>query len=249
LLIVVLAVAAGPYIYFDSVAADLQDYTAEYDKLEDAGSEDPLDWLQLAGNARAAQELGIASKALDKAANYGLGPIRVGMETARNLVASDDPGGATTELSKLFAAGFASVGVLTSDPLINSLAGRSDYDELIEKMLVQAYPCAHQAGFQDFDFWIGEWDVHLVNGTTAGSNVIRSAERGFVLTEHWTSATGGTGMSVNYFDQSSDEWVQIWNAEGGSQIIIRGGLTDDGMAMQGYINYAGNGTSAPFRAL
>lgn len=92
-------------------------------------------------------------------------------------------------------------------------------------------------------------DVHLANGTTAESKIIKSAERGCVLTEHWTSATGGTGMSINYFDQSSDEWVQIWNAEGGSQIIIRGGLTDDGMAMQGCINYVGNGTSALFRAL
>ena len=142
LLIVVLAVAAGPYIYFDSVAADLQDYTAEYEKLDNAGSENPQDWLQLAGNARAAQKLGVAGKALDKAAHYGLGPIRLGMEKARILVVSDDPGGATSQLSKLFAAGFASVGVLTSDPLINSLAGRSDYDELIANMSVQAYPCA-----------------------------------------------------------------------------------------------------------
>ena len=56
-------------------------------------------------------------------------------------------------------------------------------------------------------------------------------------------------MSVNYLDKATNEWVQIWNAEGGSQIIIRGGMTDDGMAMEGYINYVANGTSAPFRAL
>ena len=133
--------------------------------------------------------------------------------------------------------------------LINTLEGRKDYDELVRTMSVQAYPCAHQQGFQDFDFWIGEWDVHLANGTLAGSNIIMPVERGCALTEHWTSANGGTGMSINYLDQASHEWVQVWNAEGGSQIIIRGGLTDDGMAMAGYINYVGNGTTAPFRGL
>ena len=247
--ILVLAVAAGPYIYFDSVAADLQDFAAEYANLENAGSENAQDWFQLARNARTAEELEVASKSLDKAAGYGLSPIQLGMEKARILVASNDPAGATTELQNLFAAGFTAVGVLTNDPLINAMAGRKEYDELVETMSVQAYPCAHQEGFQDFDFWIGEWDVHLANGTPAGSNIIEPIERGCALTEHWTSADGGTGMSINYLDKASDEWVQIWNAEGGSQIVIRGGLTDDGMAMEGYINYVGNGTTAPFRAL
>ena len=249
IVIVLLAVAAGPYIYFESVAADMQDFAAAYADLEDSGSEDAQGWLQLARNARNAQQLEVARDSLDKAAGYGLSPIRLGMEKARILIAGDDPDGATTELQKLFDAGFTAVGVLTNDPLIHSLAGSKDYDELVRTMSVQAYPCAHQAGFQDFNFWVGEWDVHLANGTPAGSNIIEPIERGCALTEHWTSASGGTGMSVNYLDKANDEWVQIWNAEGGSQIIIRGGLTGDGMAMQGYINYVGNGTTAPFRAL
>ena len=244
-----LAVAAGPYIYFESVAADLPDYSVEFSTLQESGSEDAQDWLLLAGNARKAQQLDVARQALDKAGQHGLGAVRLGLETARILVAADDPGGATIELQNIFSAGFTSVGVLTSDPVINSLAGRNDYDELVEQMSVQAYPCAHLEGFQDFDFWIGEWDVHLRNGTPAGSNVIEPIERGCALTERWTSITGGTGMSVNYLDKATDEWVQIWNSEAGGQIIVRGGLTDNGMAMEGYINYIGSGTTAPFRAL
>jgi len=249
IVIVVLAVAAGPYIYFDSIAADIQDFSAEFARLENSGNKDAQDWLQLAGNARIATELEIASKSLEKAAGYGLSPVRLGMEKARILIAGNDPDGATAELQELFAAGFTAVGVLTNDPLINTLAGRNDYDALVETMSVQAFPCAHQAGFQDFDFWVGEWDVHLANGTPAGTNIIETIERGCALSEYWTSASGGTGMSINYLDKANDEWVQIWNAEGGTQIIIRGGLTDDGMAMEGYINYVGNGTTAPFRAL
>ncbi len=247
--IVVLAVAAGPFIYFNSVVAESSVVTAEFSRLEKSANENAQDWLRLAGDARDADLLEIATKSLDNASSYGLSPIQAGVEKARILVASNDLAGAMDALQKVFAAGFTGVAVLTNDPLINTLEGRKDYDELVQTMSVQAYPCAHQQGFQDFDFWIGEWDVHLANGTLAGSNIIMPVERGCALSEHWTSANGGTGMSINYLDKASNEWVQVWNAEGGSQIIIRGGLTDDGMAMAGYINYVGNGTTAPFRGL
>jgi hypothetical protein len=247
--IVVLAVAAGPFIYFESVAADSKSVADEYSRLDESGNEDPRDWFRLARDARELDELEVAERALDKASGYGLPAVQVGIERARIFVAGDDPDAATIELRKVFAAGFTSVGVLTNDPLINSMAGQEDYDELVAEMSVQAFPCEHQESFRDFDFWIGEWDVHLANGTFAGSNVIKAAERGCLLTEQWTGASGGTGMSINYLDQASGEWVQVWNAAGGSQIVIRGGMTDDGMALEGYIHYVGNGTTAPFRGL
>ena len=247
--IVVLAVAAGPFIYFESVTAASRDLAAEFSSFEQAANENAQDWFQLAQDARELDELELAGKSLDKASEYGLSPVRIGIEKARILVAGNDQEGATTELQDVFAAGFTSVGVLTSDPLINSMAGRKDYDELVSQMSVQAFPCAHQEGFRDFDFWIGEWDVHLANGTQAGSNIIKSIERGCALTEHWTGASGGTGMSINYLDKSSGKWVQVWNAANGAQINIRGGLTDDGMLLEGYIHYVSNGTTAPFRGL
>jgi hypothetical protein len=249
IVIVVLAVAAGPLIYFDSVAANPKDVAAEFSRLEKSGNENAQDWLQLTRDARDTEQLELAGAALDKASSLGLAPVQVGMETARILVARNDPAGATAELQKLFTAGFTAVSVLTNDPLINSMEGRSDYDELVQKMSVQAYPCAHQQGFRDFDFWIGEWDVHLANGTLAGSNIIQSIERGCALTEYWSSANGGTGMSINYLDKASGEWVQVWNAANGAQINIRGGLTGDGMLLEGYIHYVNNGTTAPFRGL
>ena len=247
--VIVLAVAAGPFIYFDSVAADAKSVTTEYARLEKSSNENPQDWLRLAREARDLDELDIAGRSLDKAADLGLSPIQYGIDKARILVAAEDHAGAMQALAKVHEAGFNTVAVLTNDPLINTMAGRVDYDELVRKMSVQAYPCAHQDAFRDFDFWIGEWDVHTANGTYAGSNVIKAVERGCALTENWTSVTGNTGMSINYLDKASGEWVQIWNDESGSQIVIRGGLTDDGMALEGYIHYVVNGTTAPFRGL
>jgi hypothetical protein len=111
------------------------------------------------------------------------------------------------------------------------------------------FPCEQDARFSEFDFWVGAWDVHVANGKYVGSNVIERAQRGCVLIENWTSAAGGGGMSINYLDKITGEWVQVWNDASGSQIHIRGGLTDDGMFLQGTIHYVATGTTAAFRGL
>lgn len=111
------------------------------------------------------------------------------------------------------------------------------------------YPCEQNERFAEFDFWIGDWEVHGPKGKLAGSNSIVSREHGCVLTESWTGASGVTGMSINYLDHATGEWVQVWNDSSGSQINIRGGLTDDGMLLVGTIHYVASNQTAPFRGL
>ena len=112
-----------------------------------------------------------------------------------------------------------------------------------------ASPCQTDAGFREFDFWVGEWDVRDGKGTLQGRNSITRKEKGCVLVEQWQGVQGSTGMSINYLDRITNEWVQIWHAAGGYQIDIRGGLTDDGMLLTGTIHYIGTGQTAPFRGL
>jgi hypothetical protein len=111
------------------------------------------------------------------------------------------------------------------------------------------FPCEEDERFAEFDFWVGEWDVHVANGTYAGSNSISSDYRKCVIVEDYEAAGGFIGMSINYLDHQTGEWVQIWNDASGSQINIRGGMTDDGMKLVGTIHYIGNNTTVPFRAL
>jgi hypothetical protein len=112
-----------------------------------------------------------------------------------------------------------------------------------------SFPCEENERFRAFDFWVGEWDVHDAAGTYQGSNTIGRAERGCVLTENWIGARGSTGMSINYLDTRTDEWVQYWIAAGGYHIDIRGGMTDEGMLLTGIIHTIVNGTTTPFRGL
>lgn len=229
--------------------ADDADIASQYAAFRADSETAATDWYQLAIKAREAGSPDIAEKSVAAAADAGFSPVRVGTERARQYVTAGRRDAAVAELQKLSDSGFTAVGAFLADPVVNSLAGYGAYDSLIAAMSVQAYPCSHQEAFHDFDFWIGEWDVHLASGAQAGSNTIQAEERGCVLVERWRAVSGGTGMSINYFDVPSGEWVQSWHAEGGTQINIRGGLTDEGMLLVGEIHYVGNGTTAPFRGL
>lgn len=208
----------------------------------------PEEWFSLAQSSRQAGDLRTAKAALEVAA-ADLPPARIELERARIAIAGGHREKAMRVLHKLFDSGFTSVLTITGDEILNTMAGSPEYDSLVADMSRQAFPCEHQERFGDFDFWVGDWTVHTADGTYAGQNSIARSERGCVLTENWVGASGGTGMSVNYFDMATDEWVQVWNSAGGSQIHMRGGLTDSGMSMSGTIHYVATGTTAPFRGL
>jgi len=232
-----------------STADYVNEAMTDFKALEKGGGASGQTWFDLAVKARMGRDYDIARQALIRAEKQEFSPVRIGLERARINAIAGKPDAAVRELQLLYSSGFTSVGVITDDPDINSLAGQENYDALVSSMSAQAYPCQDRPEFKAFDFWIGEWDVALANGTPAGTNSVKSAERGCVIIENWTSTTGGTGMSVNYLDKATDQWAQVWNAEGGSQINVRGGLTGEGMRLVGHIHYVGNDTTAPFRAL
>lgn len=112
----------------------------------------------------------------------------------------------------------------------------------------QKPPCTDPV-FDDFDFWVGEWDVYGQNGKLAGVNSIRKEEYGCLLVERWTNTGGITGQSYNFVDLATGEWRQVW-VSAGATIDYAGGLDAKGaMVLEGTIGYgagqAGNG--AKFR--
>lgn len=230
-------------------AATQFDAVAAFKSLSAAGSEDGSAWYQLAVNARMAEDHETAAMALERAETLAFPAPRISFEKMRLAIATGHPDAAEDEFQKLADSGFTAVQLFTNDEIINSLAGREKYDKIVAALSASAYPCEFDEGFRDFDFWVGQWVVHGANGQLAGTNTITKAERGCVLIENWTNTAGGTGMSVNYLDRSNNEWVQVWNAEGGSQINIRGGLTDEGMLLKGTLHVVGTGTTLPFRGL
>lgn len=110
-------------------------------------------------------------------------------------------------------------------------------------------PCGGER-YRDFDFWLGDWVVELANGVVAGRNVISPAHGGCLLTEQWTSARGGTGSSMNFYDAGRGLWRQIWVSPG-AVIDVAGGLEGEGaersMVLSGSIYYEAQDVTVPFR--
>lgn len=107
--------------------------------------------------------------------------------------------------------------------------------------------CQTTSEFRAFDFWVGEWSVFDTTGTQAGQNRIESRENGCVLVEHWTSASGGTGMSMNWFDNVSGKWRQVWVANGYNIDIVGGPDAAGAMVLVGTLHNYRQGQSSDFR--
>ena len=109
----------------------------------------------------------------------------------------------------------------------------------------QPDPCS-AAGYHQFDFWLGDWNVTDASGTQQGVNKIIREEKGCLLVERWTSAAGNTGQSYNYYNPVSDKWRQVWVSQG-AIIDYEGGLTETGsMKLVGTISPQAGGEAAPF---
>jgi len=108
-------------------------------------------------------------------------------------------------------------------------------------------PCRYEI-YRAFDFWLGEWEVFDLDDKKVGENKISARENGCLMLEEWTSASGGTGQSYNFYDPGMKKWRQIW-VSGFGTIDYAGGLNDDGaMALEGEIAMR-NATTAPFRGI
>ena len=86
--------------------------------------------------------------------------------------------------------------------------------------------------YRSFDFWIGQWEVTLADGSPAGTNSVERIQDGCVLQEHWKSARPGfTGTSFTYYNRDSGRWEQLWVDNGGTVLKLKGGLQGKNMVL------------------
>ena len=93
--------------------------------------------------------------------------------------------------------------------------------------------------YRQFDFWIGEWQVHTPDGKLAGTNRITREYAGCVLHERYTTARGYSGESLNTYDPGRGIWHQTWVDNEGALLLLEGRFVDGRMRLEG--QSAGNG--------
>lgn len=94
-------------------------------------------------------------------------------------------------------------------------------------------PACAAAQARQFDFWIGDWEVRSARGALLGHNRIARGGNGCWLHEHWRSARGHHGTSLNAWDAQAGRWRQFWVGADGMVLRLEGGLRDGAMEMEG----------------
>lgn len=197
-------------------------------------------------NARAQFRLGVslhrlgkyleALEAYEKAELNGVPAAIVGYNYAATYALLGDREQALERITTAVKDGSTQVNKLKSDPDLAGLRDDPRFEELVRQADVNARPCELLPEYGQFDFWVGEWEV-TAGGQTAGENRIDKLVKGCMLFENWTSAGGGSGKSINYFDPGKRKWIQVWMDSGGELIEAEGELVDGSMDFRGKHTY------------
>lgn len=108
-----------------------------------------------------------------------------------------------------------------------ALAQEAPETEAPQAMEEAPAPCASPEHRQ-FDFWIGDWEVHDPDGELQGTNRVERILGGCVLQENWAGASGSHGKSFNTYSAAHGEWRQFWVADAGYILELAGGLDGEG---------------------
>lgn len=84
---------------------------------------------------------------------------------------------------------------------------------------------------QQFDFWLGDWDVFSLDGKKVGENNITAIQNHCGIQEQWTSSSGITGTSYNYYDAANAVWNQIYIDNLGTILHLKGQFKDGNMVL------------------
>ncbi len=96
-----------------------------------------------------------------------------------------------------------------------------------------AAPPCDAPEFRQFDFWLGEWRVTKSDGQLAGTNRISREYGGCVLHEHYQTAKGYEGESLNTYDSGRKRWHQTWVDNSGTLLLLDGGMQGSNMVLEG----------------
>ncbi len=96
----------------------------------------------------------------------------------------------------------------------------------------QAVPCAAPENRQ-FDFWLGDWQVHAPDGSFAGMNRITLEYGGCVVHEHYTTGRGYSGESLSTYDAARKVWHQTWVDDSGLLLTLEGRWDGKNMVLEG----------------
>lgn len=94
---------------------------------------------------------------------------------------------------------------------------------------------------QQFDFWIGDWDVYNDQGVKIGENLVKPLEDHCIISENWQGVKGGSGKSFNYYNPDDQTWNQLWLSNSGNILKLKGTASKGEMVLKSDLQEGRNG--------
>jgi tetratricopeptide (TPR) repeat protein len=198
-------------------------------------SKDPSNgaaWQHLGECDLQLRRLDDAIQAFQHAVDLKYRPLMTKVDIARAYAAKTDTRRALDVLQEVAATGHAPLlrGYIAGASELQQLRGNAEYQQFLKSTI----PC-QTAEFRQFDFWVGDWDVHNPAAQKVGDNLVTREQDGCLLVEHWKSVRGiESGTSFNYFDIRDKKWHQIYfdnSGNAGAYPPIAGSLVDNKMVL------------------
>lgn len=219
-----------------------------FQKITEQKPDDGQAWFYLGLSYHSLQQYDDAVAVYLQAEKHEFVPPRTRYNLACAYSLKNEPEKAFEWLEKAIAAGFNQVRLLETDSDLENIRDGSRFAELVEQADRNARPCEYDPKRREFDFWLGEWDVFNPQGQKVGTNIIEKKLNGCLIFENWTSAGGGSGKSMNYYDPADRKWKQSWVSAGGGIVWYEGEVKNGAMHFRGE-NISADGTKALSRVI
>ena len=209
-------------------AQDWKTAVAEYQKLTASNPADGHAWYQLGMSFYSQDKFSDAAPAFQRSAELKYLPVFSTYNTAASLARAGKNDDALVWLEKLPAMKYAAGAQLDQDADFASVRQTPRFQAVKAAIQKNATPCDHAAINQQFDFWVGEWDVQSPQGQHAGNSSIQKILDGCVVLENWNGG-GLTGKSLNIYNPVLKKWEQFWVDNSGRATHYVGEVVDGEM--------------------
>lgn len=110
---------------------------------------------------------------------------------------------------------------------------------------VSPAPVCSAPEYRQFDFFAGDWDTYdvAVPDTIVARNHVTPMLGGCALREVYEQQDGMKGESFSVYDASRGIWHQSWVTNGGTVLLLEGGLKDGRMVLTAPERHADGSTS------
>jgi len=194
-------------------------------------------WLRVAQAQRALGLYVQALETLESAFVTGARGAMIEFERARNFANLGRAEDSLVALSKANESGLRALSFLEGAKEFKEIRFRDEFQEIYSAVRRRVFPCEGITGSEDLDFWVGDWEVRIADGSLVGRSQVTRQDGGCAILEQWSGSGGSTGTSFNYFIPSLGQWRQIWVGSNGTLIDMIGSSAENGMRMEGTIEY------------